>query len=114
MNLSEGVTALTRPHNGPGVLVHKEDVGGFLHLKIANYVNLEHPDYAQLCDKNHEATTIRILVGNTKVGILVLHTSDPHLLSNLWVDAGQEVWASTSSVNRHVVYGFVTKTPKMS
>ena len=113
--LSENFTLLSRPHNGPGVRVHSEANGGYVHLKCATARNLETSptwDDPKNADSQH---TLRIAIGNDKTVFLLKidahQFSEQTLLTNFWVEAGQEIWISTSSVNTHAVFGFTTPRP---
>ena len=117
MPLSEGMTALTRGHNGPGVCVHSESNGAYVNLRIAMYIDLESnaDQNPAVVDVPEERVTLRLAVGKQTHALIVplhLDTRPCDVCNNLWVDGGQEVWISTSHPTRHIVYGFTSKTPR--
>ena len=119
-SLSEGVVQLTRPHTGPGIKVHYERNGGFLRLECVDCksFNSVHGNPAEIVDRSAQTGTerieIRITIGQHDFGIWISIDGQGNqrtLLSNIWVDAGHEVWISTSHVNAHAVFGVLTRAP---
>ena len=118
-SLSEGTVLLTRPHNGPGVRVHSESEGAFLHLSCAPAYDLDdattaHEPPTTTAKDASNITTLRVAVGNASACLAMPVQNgegEQILVSNMWVDAGCEVWMSTSDVRKHVVYGFTTSKP---
>lgn len=113
--LSEGIVRLTRPHQGPGVKVHAPMLdGGFVTLSAAMCIQLDDPDAQANNNPGCEEAIIRVTIGNASDAFVVpvpTRTTPVTLLSNVWVDPGQEVWVSTSVPNRHAVYGFAAAHP---
>lgn len=107
-SISEHLVLLSRPHQGPGVLVHSAQAGGFVTLWGIRACNLDDEDRAPNENNNAQNATCRITIGHRKIAIHVALTYDSKMLiSNLWVNPGEEVWVSTSQPKYHAVYGFV-------
>ena len=118
--LSEGLTLLNRPHAGPGTFVHRESYGAFVHLYVAEALDMA-ADHAERVDavvvEQREDDTLRVTVGQGATAIKL--TLNPPkevkcprcVVPNLWVDAGDEVWISSSHPGRYLAYGCATKRP---
>lgn len=107
--LTEGTVRLTRPHNGPGVLVHSERSGAFVTLKCASYVDLEALNNIEnALEGDNVDTLVRVIIGKNDYGLVfrVPRENCGVICSDLWVNAGDEVWISTSRVGKHVIFGY--------
>ena len=114
-SITENLVLLSRPHQGPGVLVHSEQHGGFVTLSAIRACNLDDdqraPGNAVVEDPAQNARC-RITIGHRKIAIYVSLSDSKTLISNIWVDQGEEVWVSTSHPQQHAVYGFVHNQAK--
>lgn len=115
--LSEGMTLLDRPHAGPGAFVHREGYGAFVHLYVAEALEMAAAPAADAVVVEQGGDTLRVTVGRGATAIK-LTLSPPEdlkcpkcVVPNLWVDAGDEVWVSASRPGRYLAYGCATKRP---
>jgi len=114
--LSEGLTLLNRPHAGPGTFVHRESYGAFVHLYVAEALDMGATPPADAAVIDRAEDTMRVTVGRGETAIK-LTLSPPDLrvpkcvVPNLWVEAGDEVWVSSSRPGRYLAYGCATKRP---
>ena len=115
-SISEELVLLSRPHQGPGVLVHSEVTGGFVTLSAIRACNLDDANQAEANlaqggadggENNNDNGKCRITIGHRKIAMYINLSDAKTLISNVWVNAGEEVWMSTSRPNHHAVYGFV-------
>lgn len=114
--LSEGVVPLTRSWQGPGVKVHTATAGQFVTLYLTPYqtLNDEHHQLIQVVDDKANATSLRVVVGESNIALVVDATpSALPFVANLRVEAGEEVWISTTTPSRHAVHGFAGTHPRV-
>lgn len=115
--LSEGLTLLDRPHAGPGAFVHREGYGAFVHLYVAEALDMAALPPADAVVIDQAEDTLRVTVGRGATAIqLTLRPPEevkcPRcVVPNLWVEAGDEVWISSSRPGRYLAYGCATKRP---
>ena len=113
--LSEGRVQLTRNHSNCGVTVHTGQHGEFVHLRCVPTKSLnENAEGQDMVMIEREDVSFRVTIGN-EANVIVLHfnslTHMVKLLDNLWVEAGEQVWVSTSKPNAHLVMGYTTRKP---
>lgn len=110
--LSEGFVALNRPHNTPGVMVHKEPTGGFITLYAVPYWDMNIPPTENNDVNIENQITIRVTIGHNKNALVARTFTCPHTICHdLWVAEGDEVYVSASIVNRLAVYGHSSERP---
>ena len=108
-SLSEGNVLLTRPHTGPGVLVHSEEKGRFVTLYCSKAARLTPSER----DGEGDAT-VSVVVGHAAHALVcqVDQNKGAHeIFRNVWVGQGEEVWISTTQVGAHAVFGFAKRRP---
>lgn len=109
-SLSERFVALTRPHNTPGVMVHREETGGFVTLYAVPYWDMDNPP-AEDANVEHPVT-IRVTIGHNKNALICKTFSSTHVVCrDMWVSAGEEMYASVSTVNKLAMYGHSSRRP---
>lgn len=99
-----------------GVLVHKNYEGGhFVHLQIFPVYNMDtNTPQDGFINIDEEQVSFRVTIGHEPHALASKFpppTSSKTLGVNLWVDAGQEIWISTSRANKYIVNGTTSKQP---
>lgn len=112
-SISERFVALNRPHNTPGVLVHRAPEDGFISLYAVPYWDMDNPPTPPDNANNIEANnTIRVTFGHNKNALVARTFNAPHVVcQNMWVQQGEEVYASAETVNKLAMYGYTSKRP---
>ena len=104
MQITEGFVLLTRALNTPGQRVHTAQNGHFVHL-ATDLVHTHNHDAAR-----EGNVTFHIFIGNREHGIQrQIVGGIGQLLSNMYIESGEEVWVSTSCPDQFVIHGFTTK-----
>ena len=115
--LSEGLTHLTHSHAGPGTFVHRQGNGAFVHIYIAEALDLANNNSlaaqdAVLVEEAPENDTLRVTVGRSDVALTITLQDllfPRCVIRNLWVNTENEIWMSSSRPGKYVAYGCVTK-----
>ena len=103
-SLSEGITMLSRPLQGPGICVHRNgETGKSLCLYVIPAMNIENMEE----NINDECVVYAyIYVGNSNIVLRkTIHQNTNVLLENMWLQPYEEVWISISQPNKYAVYG---------
>ena len=111
--LSEGLVALRRPHVGPGQLVHRATRGGFVTMQYQPCYDLEDAGAAPMEAEWDQNTYVRLVVGRARTALIQrIPCNEPgFVVKNVWVEAGEELWASASILHRLAVFGFSSDRP---
>ena len=96
--------------------MHREPHGAFVHLYVAEALDMAAAPPADAVAVDPAEDTLRVTVGRGETAIkLTLCPPDLScpkcVVPNLWVDAGDEVWVSSSRPGRYLAYGCATKRP---
>lgn len=104
--MSEGVVALTRGLQGPGLRVHRAERDEYLTLYVTRCADLD--AYPVNEEQDPAVDTVRVTIGQQTTA-LVVEAGD--VVPNLPVSAGEEVWIAASRPRRYAAYGVATSTP---
>ena len=117
-SLSEGIVCLSRPSNGPGIKVHATaDQSAFVTIYCSMCIDLndtDNVDNNRNAEAPNEYAIVRITIGNCPHALAIpvpVHGKTTTLISNVWVDAFQEIWISSTRPKQHVVTGFASSHP---
>ena len=105
MQITNGFVLLTRNTNTPGQRVHVAQNNHFVHLNT-DFVHTNQ----NVNDTREEDVFFHIFIGNREGGIKkCIKGGAGVLLSNMWIETGEEVWVNTSCPNTFIIHGFTTK-----
>jgi hypothetical protein len=96
-------------------MVHRELTGGFLSVTCMRASTLDNVQLDQLDGTQAviDGITLRITIGTQNIALITDVQADAKkLFENLWIEAGEEVWISTSAPNRLAVFGTISYNEK--
>ena len=107
ISLTEGRVCITHTTTTPGCYVHTSQKGGFLTLYA---VPVRATTDAVIVNENATARTpdvhFLVYIGRSSLPLrLTYRPSEPRILQNAPIWAGEEVWVACSQTDQFVVYG---------